>query len=924
MAVAATASTPAPDKLQQLSTATAAGRTAYKQPPSYSATDGAAIVAANQGWARSKSTEPPKPDRASTASAAAVLAKDHQMPSQWHPSAHPHGYLAASMAYDSAGAALTKQPAGLSPAAQKRQTWSHSAATQALEAGRSGSLGASRARPSTRPMTMRMSAPPTMSKRYLHHGIDHSSAALGAANAHRNSLLPKQPASYMPKPSDEHGCVIPYTTMDRSMFTSAPPVQPVLDARARQEKLQQSALEMAKLMFDRQKQMTDEARAAQDEPVQPNPYINLQYAAQRQAQERLSQLHDDSLQNLEYRDYYYGHLLPPAKKKKKSRSKSKSKRRSSSTGRVRDAVPPVPGQGPIFTTRMSQVDMEQRERDREALLAAAQRNVKERLRGMEGKKSRKDKGKLPSANMTQWELQAQQALQAQHQEESERRDLVDLGGGKFMTPDEINAIASRRVQPVLDDIDAKATAERERKAQAKEKRGKSKKRKSRKLDATTDAADVANERLQEGDEATAENAEDEGEHADDELHNGQDEAAEEHRVAQVGSPVEQRMAEREGLVGQQVEGVEDHHEQLDATRHHVRHDAEETVESREQLHEEPLREEPLHDDAQYVHHDHVEEAVGQPDEQLHEGQHYVGHDQAEESGEPAEQMREDAYETADQSQHEQQQVYHPRQEPAEAYRHHGEESEEDEEDYVDVVHEKTREASESGQHHVQEHVAGPEDREPVPEAEDAAQDYDGHGASALDPHADALPPRYTPEVTPSRSTPAPPPPPKSGVRGWIRNRFSRRKSVSDHQQRERRRSFFGGAKAQKMNQSDTSLGHQGLTENSEPAHFEDGAEESGVAAHLGHTAADETGHGGSEAVDETTARDPAAAETTHGHGDELEAHDGHQGQAVSNTAESIASTAAEVRDSDSTFVTPTSRLGSGNLRDSRFREMMDM
>ncbi|RCI13562.1 hypothetical protein L249_5475 [Ophiocordyceps polyrhachis-furcata BCC 54312] len=839
----------------------ASANLAHRHPPGYSPVDddgdaaAAAMTASYYDWSAKSAT---RQDRTSTASAAAILAMDQHTPQ----------------------AGLKKKRFVLSPAEQKRHTWSSSAAARALQGG-------------GRSVSMRMSAPPPDTPRYLLHGIDPSDAARGAAQAQRNSMLPKKPASSLPKYSTEHGWVLPYTTMDRSMFTSNPPLQPLLDARAKQDKLQESALQMAKLMFDRQRQMADEAEAAQEQADnEPNPYIHLQEAAQRQAQDRLYQMHDERMQNREYRDYYYGHLVPPpkkTKKKKSSRSKScRSKKRRSSSSRRE--VPPVPGSGPIFPTRASMIDVEQRERDREALLAAAQRNVKERLRGME-EKAVKDKGKLPSTNMTQWELQAQQALQTQNHEESDRRDMVDLGGGMFMTSEEINAIASRRVQPVLEDIEAKAAAKREQKAQAKEKRGRSRKRKSRGRKANTATGKVlsffffclpsrhsvlpmidhetgADEEIreiavegeghqQDGEaDAPAENADVDGEVTAD----GDGDDAVEHQDAQVGSPIEQMQAERDGLAGHQVEGVESH----DADGY------------------------PDPDD-QHVGRDHV--AVD--DSQLHEQEQHLSHGHVDEAEETVEHTREEVQESAYQRQHEQQHAYRPQPEQQRAYQ--GEEQvheqavgeEEGEEEYVDVTQEKTREASSAGQHQEQEEqarTAEPEEQEEAVEGEDARQDYVEHDASWLEPHAgDGLPPRYTPEATPTRWSPHRP-----GVRSWIWNHLTRRRSVLD---RERKRSFFGGARGQNMNQSDTNLGqHQALTGNSESTPLDDGEQQTGYTA------------GGSEAVGETG---PEAMGETEASG------------------ETVAEPPVATADEANVAATQARVGGSRNLRDSRFREMMD-
>jgi len=117
----------------------------------------------------------------------------------------------------------------------------------------------------------------------------------------------------------------------------------------------------------------------------------------------------------------------------------------------------------LFSNKLSEVDENKRKKDRDALMLAAQRNVKAQLEGMD-RKVYNETGKVNPTMLTEWELRAHQAANANHAARIENKGKVDIGGCKFMNPDEVDAIASKRVQPILDDINEKAEVERERQA----------------------------------------------------------------------------------------------------------------------------------------------------------------------------------------------------------------------------------------------------------------------------------------------------------------------------------------------------------------------------------------------------------------------------------------------------------------------------
>lgn len=302
-----------------------------------------------------------------------------------------------------------------------------------------------------------------------------ASALNGATLAHRNSMMAKSP------PIEDVGAV-PVTTMTRNMFTSHPPVKPEVDEKANNERLHQTAVEMARKMYQQQQKMLDQTKEAHGEQSD-TPYagtnLNLQDAAYKQAHERLAKLHDEHQQNREYQEYYGNSKTTPkrtfslADKLRRRASSDGASGRANSTRNNRlsrrghdsdddqEQSKKIREQMSMFSTKLSQVDKEKRSKDREALLAAAQRNVKERLQGMD-QKVYKETGKRNSSMLTDFELKAQQAAQSRSDTRNENKGKIDIGGGKFMTQEEINAIAAKRLQPVLDDINEKAETERER------------------------------------------------------------------------------------------------------------------------------------------------------------------------------------------------------------------------------------------------------------------------------------------------------------------------------------------------------------------------------------------------------------------------------------------------------------------------------
>ncbi|KAK1835429.1 hypothetical protein QBC39DRAFT_161229 [Podospora conica] len=439
--------------------------------------DTAAASAASIGW----TTHPPKPwarELSTTASTAAVFANDSQMPP---PEPRTRRSAAGSQAAVRAAgdAAQRNQPSQPSPPSQ----WGNSAANLAFRASmpppavtsdspsldRQGSLRAAKGAMAARPRPRAASSPIL----YPDQANAASNALSAATIAHRPSPSPK--AAVHPV-----GGSVPFTVMDRKMYTSNPPVKPELDERQRNDTIHASAVAMAKQMYSRQQTTINTtnanalARSSSFErhgkstgatKEQPMVFDNLHEAAYRRAQERLAKLQEDHDRGRGFQDYY-GSSVPQRSNKLGSFRNKLTRRRSASDGVLledKKKSMQIRKQMTLFDSKLAEVDEKKRLRDREALLATAHRNVQARLKDMDDK-IQEETGWVQPSKRDDWEWKARVAAQARFDaSRAEQERKVDLGGGKVMDKEAVEAIAAQRVQPLLDEINEKAELERERK-----------------------------------------------------------------------------------------------------------------------------------------------------------------------------------------------------------------------------------------------------------------------------------------------------------------------------------------------------------------------------------------------------------------------------------------------------------------------------
>lgn len=326
-----------------------------------------------------------------------------------------------------------------------------------------------------------------------HHGRSSLAAAQEATASRPRSLsspLVKQRShglanpgstqrwSFAPElsPSAEYGSV-PTTLLDRSMYTSHPPVGIEVEERRRADELHSSAVALARQVFLKQQKLTeqhmremeeddDDDMMSGGEPAHSEP-VNLHEAAYKLAQERLAKLEQEFQKNREFRERYNPNQspTPPRRRTHKAfrlRNRSSSDSDLQSRRQDRTSNPTT-----IFPSLQTKVDQDQRRRDREAVLAAARRNVQSQLHDID--ESIYDRtGMVPPSKLTEWKTKAETLAQIKVASEMPPSGKRDVGGGMFVTQEEIDAVAARNVQPLLEEINERAEKEQERQRLLKE------------------------------------------------------------------------------------------------------------------------------------------------------------------------------------------------------------------------------------------------------------------------------------------------------------------------------------------------------------------------------------------------------------------------------------------------------------------------
>ena len=448
--------------------------------------DSSAGAAASLANANQKPFEYWKPEYSVPANKAAHLAADYKMAPLWHPEANDVGSKAASLAAEHGGDVQIWRPEatseGNSAAGQAMRMKNLSPAVDYgyTEDGHRRALMAATGAMSGR---KRAGSTPTVIASYPDRANSATNALNAATIANRPSTKPRAPPTDLPGLSEAdatriHDAAI--TNLGREMYTSHPPVAPETEEKNRQAGIRAAAISMAKQMYAAQEKARENVAASQaansvhrrqssfssgsvEEPYQSQPqYAHLQEAAQKLAAERLAKLYDVNVENAAYRNYYgTGAAAVP---QSRMSIRGRLRRRASSDSELREVdearSKQIRSQMSTFNDKLAQVDAKKRQSDRDALMAAAQRNVAKRMSNMD-EKVFADTGKVSPAMMAEWEAKARARAEADSAMRMVNYGKVNIGGGKLMDQSEVDAIAAARVQPTLDEISEKAAFHRQ-------------------------------------------------------------------------------------------------------------------------------------------------------------------------------------------------------------------------------------------------------------------------------------------------------------------------------------------------------------------------------------------------------------------------------------------------------------------------------
>lgn len=256
------------------------------------------------------------------------------------------------------------------------------------------------------------------------------------------------------------------------MFTEYPPVPIEVEAQRYQDGIRAAAVSMAKRMYELEHNKIS-AKEARGSSVgsQPQIYLGLEETAKKLAAERLAALDPDGIEA--YKDHYgFGRQ---GTQKSTMRQSMRNNRSTSQATKVdadgfsdddESQARKVRGKTSILRGQLAELDSK-RNTDRQNLMAAAEARVKARLADID-EQVFANTGKVPPGMQRQWEAQARAKLADAGDDnlQREQRNLttgkVHIGFGKYMDQTEIDAIASARMQPVLDEISETAAKQRQR------------------------------------------------------------------------------------------------------------------------------------------------------------------------------------------------------------------------------------------------------------------------------------------------------------------------------------------------------------------------------------------------------------------------------------------------------------------------------
>lgn len=199
--------------------------------------------------------------------------------------------------------------------------------------------------------------------------------------------------------------------------------------------------------------------------MQATNYLKVHEAAQKLAAERLAKLDPDGV--MAYQEHYgYGNRGQASKLSVRGSRRDRNSAAPNDVDSSDDEANAarVRNRTRGLNQQVASIDDQKRTKDREDLMAAAQRSVQARMSLMD-EQVFNSTGKMSPAMTKDWEAKAQAKASADSAQRMQSHGKVHIGGGKYMDQSEIDAIAAARMQPTLDHITATAELQRVRDAE---------------------------------------------------------------------------------------------------------------------------------------------------------------------------------------------------------------------------------------------------------------------------------------------------------------------------------------------------------------------------------------------------------------------------------------------------------------------------
>ncbi|KAH0566124.1 hypothetical protein GP486_000485 [Trichoglossum hirsutum] len=416
-----------------------------------------ACAAASLASSPHKLTSRLKSDPSASAFSAAVLAKDLKPAEQWQPEPSAHGAKAALLAHSRSSMEISSPHNStssqsllpkLGPKPQPDPDYTTLGKIGSLKAV-TGAMAAKRQRSGSAPtitgtwLNPECSAADALNAATVAHSPSMKSATFSVHGLPSTSKTDPMPLDF----SRIHS--IARDNVTRALTsTHAIPSQESSDGN--RVDVQAATLSIARQFF-----------TVQQSPTSAH-LSTLEEEASKIAIERLARLHieHESYRNCRRMDQARAMPLIQGRARRRAASEGQCKiQDEEQSGKIRYEMSQL-------TAKVAQVEAKKRERDCASLVAVAHKNVQASMHKMD-EEILSYTGRLAPSMQREWEAKAIAAAEAESKIRMSSYGKIDIGGGKFMDQEEVNAVAAKKVRPLLDELNEKAEKERAKQEQIK-------------------------------------------------------------------------------------------------------------------------------------------------------------------------------------------------------------------------------------------------------------------------------------------------------------------------------------------------------------------------------------------------------------------------------------------------------------------------